>query len=129
MFDKWLDDATPADLDSLAECLVDGTIPVLNSSAAIRHAGFDDRAVLFLAGLDRTDPKIVAWMLRTLATERRAAGNRYARVAQLVWSGDAHDDQGIRDTRVVLDEVFRKAQRHVLVATFVIYDGLVVFRT
>lgn len=129
MFDKWLDDATPADLEALADGLVDGRISALNSSASILHAGFDEGAVLLLAGLERTDPKIVAWMLRTLATERRAAGDRYARVAQLVWSGEAHDDQGIRDTRVVLDDVFRKAQRHVLVATFVIYDGLIVFRT
>ena len=70
----------------------------------------------------------VAWMLRRLAAERRAAGDRYSRVAQLVWSGDSDDDEAIRDTRVVLDDLFRRATRHVLLATYVIYDGLAMFR-
>jgi phosphatidylserine/phosphatidylglycerophosphate/cardiolipin synthase-like enzyme len=39
-----------------------------------------------------------------------------------------HDDEAIRDTRVVLDDLFRRAERHVLIATYVICGGLAVFR-
>ncbi len=129
MFDDWLDEATPADLEALAQCILDGRVPSLTSDAAILHAGFDEGAVTFLRELDGTNSEAVAWALRRLARERRAADDRHARVAQLVWSGDAHDDEAIRDTRVVLDDLFRRAESHVLIATYVIYEGLAVFRT
>jgi phosphatidylserine/phosphatidylglycerophosphate/cardiolipin synthase-like enzyme len=44
-----------------------------------------------------------------------------------VWSGASAGDPSIRDTRVVLDGLFGRAERHVLIATFVVYDGLRVF--
>lgn len=128
MFDAWLDEATAADLDALAQCILDGRIPSLASDAAILHAGFGEGAVTFLRELQGTSSKAAAWVLRRLARERRTSDDRHARVAQLVWSGDAHDDEAIRDTRVVLDDLFRRAERHVLLATYVIYEGLAVFR-
>jgi len=128
MFDDWLDEASPADLEALAQCILDGRVPSLTSDAAILHAGFDEGAVTFLHELGSADSAAVAWALRRISRERRAADDRHARVAQLVWSGDAHDDEAIRDTRVVLDDLFRRAERHVLLATYVIYDGLAVFR-
>jgi len=127
-FDDWLDEATAADLDSLAQVLLDGRVTGGASVAAIQNAGFGQGTVALLGGLEGSSPKTVAWMLRRLARERRAADDRYAKEAQLVWSGDAHDDEAIRDTRVVLDDMFRRAERHVLIATYVIYDGLAIFK-
>jgi phosphatidylserine/phosphatidylglycerophosphate/cardiolipin synthase-like enzyme len=129
MFDDWLDDATPADLEALAQSLLDNRIPTLSTGAAIQLAGFGQGAVRFLQHLVGTDPKVVAWTLQRLARERRKADDRYAQVAQLVWSGAADDGEAIRDTRVVLDDLFRRAEQSVLLATYVIYDGRSVFRS
>ena len=126
--DNWLDEATPADLEGLAQCLNDGRIPSLDSDAAIRQAGYGHGAARYLRDLVGTRPKVVASMLQRLATERRAFDDRYARLAHLVWSGDSDDKEAIRDTRVVLDDLFGRAERHVLIATYVIYDGRSVFR-
>jgi phosphatidylserine/phosphatidylglycerophosphate/cardiolipin synthase-like enzyme len=127
-FDEWIDEATSADLDALAQCLLDGRIPERFSAGSIQIAGFNDGAVRFLERFRGVDPKAVAWMLQRLAKERREADDRYAGLARLVWSGAAEDDGAIRDTRVVLDDLFRRAERHVLLSTYVIYDGTTVFR-
>lgn len=127
-FDDWLDEATAADLDALAQSILDGRIPERFSAGSIQLAGFDDGAIRFLERFRGTDPKVVAWMLQRIAAERRAADDRYAGVARLVWSGASKDDGAIRDTRVVLDDLFRRAHRHVLIATYVIWDGATVFR-
>lgn len=127
-FDDWLDKATAADLDALAQGLLDGRIPSAGSAGSIQLAGFGTGAVRFLRGFDGSKPEVIAWTLRRLARERREAGDRYASVARLVWSGASDDVEAIRDTSVVLDDLFRRAQRHVLVSTFVVYDGLAVFR-
>jgi phosphatidylserine/phosphatidylglycerophosphate/cardiolipin synthase-like enzyme len=127
-FEGWLDAATAADLEGLAQALRDGRIPGFASASAIQHAGFGEGAVNFLREFEGTSPRHLARMLTRLARERRAADDRYASVARLVWSGDAHDEEGIRDTRVVIDDLFQRAESHVLVATYVIYEGITVFR-
>lgn len=66
-------------------------------------------------------------MLRRLARERSRADDRHANVASLVWSGASESDHAVRDTKVVLDGLFDRAARHVLVSTFVVHDGLAVF--
>jgi len=125
--DDWLDDATSADLDALAQALVDGRIPNQLSAGSVQLAGFDERAVRFLEGRGTSDPAHLAWMLRRLAAERRKADDRYANVARLVWSGASDDDEAIRDTRVVLNDLFGRAEHHVLISTLVVYNGLSVF--
>lgn len=126
--DDWLEEATAADLDALAQCLIDGRIASAGSAGSIQLAGFNSAAVRLLQTLDGTKPEVIAWMLQRLARERRKADDRYANVARLVWSGASDDDEAIRDTRVVLEDLFRRAQRHILISTFVVYDGLTVFR-
>lgn len=126
-FDAWLDHATSADLAALAVCLRDGRIPFPPRASAIQRAGFGEGATAFLLGLPATDPHIVAYMLERLADERRRADDRYGRMVRLVWSGASEPTQGMRDTREVLDELFSKAERHVLISTFVIYNGASVF--
>lgn len=126
-FDDWLDDATAADLDALAQGLLDGRIPSAGSAGAIQLAGFGPGAVKFLQPFDGTKPDLVAWALRRLAAERRTAENQYASVARLVWSGASDDDEAIRDTRVVLHDLFSRADRSVLISTLVVYNGLSIF--
>ncbi len=125
--ETWLDAANPADLDALAQALRDGRIGAKFSTGAIQLAGFDEGAARFLAGFRGMDPKVIAWMLHRLSRERSRADDRYASVASLVWSGASEGEQSIRDTRVVLDSLFGRAEHHVLIATFVIYDGTNVF--
>lgn len=126
-FDAWLDHATAADLSALAASLREGRIPFPPRASAIQLAGFGEGATTFLLGLPATDPHIVAYMLERLADERRRADDRYGRMVRLVWSGASEPAQGMRDTREVLDELFSKAERHVLISTFVIYNGASVF--
>lgn len=126
-FHDWLDEATAADLDALAQSLLDGRIPSAGSAESIQLAGFSSGAVQFLQRLDGTKPEVIAWTLQRLARERRRADDRYANVARLVWSGASDDEEAIRDTRVVLDDLFRRAERHVLISTLVVYNGRAVF--
>lgn len=125
--DAWLDGANPADLAALAQALLDGRVGSQFSTGSIQLAGFGEGAARLLDGLRGTDPRIVAWMLQRLSRERSRADTRYANVASLVWSGASEGDQSIRDTRVVLDGIFGRAESHVLIATFVVYDGMNVF--
>lgn len=126
-FDDWLDEATPSDLAALAQALLDGRIAAPPSTGTVQLAGFGEGAAALLEGLRGADARTIAWMLRRLAEERRRADDRYAGVARLVWSGAALQDQGFRDTRVVLESLFSRAERSVLISTFVIYNGRAVF--
>lgn len=126
-FDDWLLEATPSDLVALAAALDDGRAGAPPSPGSVQLAGFGEGAALLLEGLRGTDPKVVAWMLRRISEERRRADDRYAGVARLVWSGASEGARGFRDTRSVLESLFARAERHVLVSTFVIYNGRAVF--
>jgi phosphatidylserine/phosphatidylglycerophosphate/cardiolipin synthase-like enzyme len=127
MNEAWLDQANAADLIGLAQALEDGRIAAPLSAGAVQMAGFPAAAAAFLSSLSGTSPAVIAAMLRRLALERRRADDRFARVAQLVWSGAREEEQALRDTRVVLDRLFRRAERQVLISTYVIYNGPVVF--
>jgi phosphatidylserine/phosphatidylglycerophosphate/cardiolipin synthase-like enzyme len=118
----WLDSANSADLDALARCLRDGRLPQPYTQSAVQSAGFKEAAKWFAAMAD-TPPTTIAVLLERLALERRRADDRYAALAKLVWSGDNEDDQGLRDTAMALDEIFERAEKHVLIATYVIRDG------
>ncbi|MBK6533356.1 MAG: hypothetical protein IPF99_28345 [Deltaproteobacteria bacterium] len=124
--DDWASTANPADLDLVAQALEEGRLSVGGGSAAALQAlGLGEPAPVraFLATSPTHDPRAVAWCLRRLAGERRAASDRLARSAQLVWSGHRDGPQPLRDTRAVLAEVCARAERHVMLATFVVYDG------
>lgn len=125
--DTWLDTANSADLEALAQALLDGRIGPSFSRSSVQLAGFREEAARFLEGFEGVDPKTPAWILKRLAHERSRADDRFARVASLVWSGASEGDLGIRDTKVVLDALFGRAERYVLISTYVIYDGLRVF--
>ncbi|HRI70484.1 MAG TPA: DISARM system phospholipase D-like protein DrmC [Polyangium sp.] len=126
-FDGWLEHATAADLAALAAAIREGRIPFPARASALQRAGFGEGATAFLEGLQATEPSIVVWMLERLSEERRRAEDRYARMVRLVWSGASEPTQGMRDTREVLEELFGKAERHVLISTYVIHQGASVF--
>lgn len=126
-FDAWLDRATAADLSALASCLRDERITFPLRASAVQLAGFGEGAIALLEGMQSTNPHVVAWMLERLADERRRADDRYASMVRLVWSGASEKTQSMRDTREVLEDLFSKAERHVLISTFVIYNGKGVF--
>lgn len=127
MTHDWASEANPSDLDAVAQALDDGRLTLQRDAmAAAQSLGVADVKALrsFLASALGCDAKTLAWCLRRLAAERRAASDRHARSAQLVWSGQHEGHQPLRDTRAVLDEVCARAERHVVLATFVVYDGL-----
>lgn len=125
--DAWLETASAGDLVALADALTAGRIGADFSTSAVQLAGLSVGAARLLDGLRGTEPRVVAWMLRRLARERTAAADRLGRVATLVWSGASEGEEATRDTRMVLDGLFRRAESHVLIATYVIYDGTQVF--
>lgn len=126
MADDWATRANPADLDAVAQALSDGRLALRGDGvAAVQSLGVADATAVraFLSTLPGGDANAIAWGLRRLAAERRGASDRLARSAQLVWSGHSEGQQPLRDTRAVLEEVCARAERHVLLATFVVYDG------
>jgi phosphatidylserine/phosphatidylglycerophosphate/cardiolipin synthase-like enzyme len=125
--DRWLDHANPADLQSLAWALLDGRLAAPYTTSGAQLAGAGPEAAAFLESLRGADPSVIAWMLERLAQERRRAADRHASVAHLVWSGASEGEASIRDTRVVLDSLFSRAEWRVVVSTYVIHRGRAVF--
>ena len=72
--DAWVQAATPAELEGLAACLLNGSLglgPAYTGIGAER-AGYAP-ATAFLRSMRGIDPKVVAWALRSIARERRKA--------------------------------------------------------
>ncbi|MCU0692710.1 MAG: DISARM system phospholipase D-like protein DrmC [Polyangiaceae bacterium] len=122
----WLDIANTADLEALARSLRDGRLPQPYTPSAVQRAGFHE-ASAWLAELTDVPPRPLAGMMERLARERRQADDRYASLAQLVWSGASEDEQASRDTAMALREVFGRAEHRVLISTFVIHGGRSLF--
>lgn len=75
--DEWVQKASAGELQSLAACLLEGRIasPWFTGLAA-EMAGFSG-ASEFLRSVRGVDPKVIAWALRSIASERlRAARSR-----------------------------------------------------
>jgi hypothetical protein len=127
MHDDWCSAASPTDLETVAQALEGGRLSFAQgASAAAQSLGVADPQALrrFLSTSPAHDPAALAWGLRRLAAERRAAHDRFARSAQLVWSGQHEGSQPLRDTRAVLNEVCARATERLLLATYAIHNGL-----
>jgi hypothetical protein len=70
--DAWIDGASPARLEALAQLLIDGKIAHPFAGGAVEMAGFKEAAA-FLRSLRGTDHKVIAWALRRIARERSRA--------------------------------------------------------
>lgn len=80
------------------------------------------RAELQALDADGMAPRHIARALVWLA-EERAAGQRTDDRIELVWSPPELDHVDARDTFVVVQDLFRSAQRRVLVSTFNVDEG------
>lgn len=72
---------------------------------------------------DGMAPRHIARTLMLLAEERAVAQRMSDRV-QLVWSPPDLDQVDARDTAVVVQELFRKAQESVLIASYALDEGV-----
>lgn len=68
----------------------------------------------------------LASVCRLIAAERSASEARAAKV-ELVWTGPERIGASSRDTKVVVAELFAKAQQSVLVASYSLYSGGALF--
>ncbi len=72
--------------------------------------------------VDDMAPRHIARLLRLLADERQAAQVVADRV-ELVWSGLDLETSTTRDTEIVVRQLFREAERSVLVASYAVDKG------
>jgi len=115
------------DLESLAAALESGRV-----TPPFTPAGLRDRVPVaalepVAAALDEMhrsgmQPAHLATVLRLLAGER-AVTQASADRLELVWSGPGIEGSGSRDTAVVVQELFRRAKRSVLVASYALDRG------
>ena len=68
-----------------------------------------------------------AVLLEAVAAEREVAERSADRRVELVWSGPEQTGAATRDTAAVVRELFRGAERSVLVSGYVVYDGESIF--
>lgn len=113
--------ARPA-LAALAEALAAGRLPWPPHAGSLTGLVPEDHAQATTAALralaaDGVAPRHAASTLRLLVEERDAAQRMSDRV-QLVWSPPELDAVDARDTAVVVQEMFRRAERSVMIATF-----------
>ncbi len=109
-------------LEGLADDLASGRlVPPFRRASLEPHVPAEHveavRAALDALVADGMHPRHVARALRLLA-EERAASQRVSDRVQLVWSPPDLDAVDARDTAVVVQELFRRAERSVLIATF-----------
>jgi phosphatidylserine/phosphatidylglycerophosphate/cardiolipin synthase-like enzyme len=79
-----------------------------------------------IAGLGAS-PAFIAEVLEMLAADRADAAKRRDHI-ELVWTGPSLAGETSRDTGVVVREMFKSAQKSVLVAGFAVYQGKEIFR-
>lgn len=115
-----------AALTGLAEALASGRMVCPVGRAALEpHVPEGELNAIYeaLAELhaDGMLPRHIARLLRLLIDERSAAQRMTDRV-QLVWSPPDLDAVDARDTAVVVQELFRRAQSSVLISTYALDD-------
>ena len=114
-------------LAGLAEALRSGRIQAPFSAGALRGQLPGELAVSVVGELgslaaDGMEPRHIARMLQALAEEKRATQVASDRI-ELVWSGLETEASPLRDTNVVVMELFREAKESVLVASFAVDRG------
>jgi phosphatidylserine/phosphatidylglycerophosphate/cardiolipin synthase-like enzyme len=121
--------ASASALRSLASAFRSGRLGASASSLTIARACPCPEAVatdLTTLLADGLAPRHVALLLDAHADAVEAKAPGSGRV-ELVWTGPAGESSHSRDTSVVLRTLFESAERAVLVSTFVVRNGRVVF--
>jgi phosphatidylserine/phosphatidylglycerophosphate/cardiolipin synthase-like enzyme len=81
-------------------------------------------AYLFRSGMG---PAQIAYVLEAIAAERERT-DPSGRLIELVWSGPETMRSETRETGVVVRGMFAKAQKNVLVASYAVYQGHMIFK-
>ena len=124
-----LGSTTLVELCSALEC---GSVAAPYSALSIRlYAGPGERDSL-AASLQRfadsgMGPGHIATTLRLVVAEREAAKRSRGRV-ELVWTGPEVPGAQSRDTAVVVDELFARARRSIVLASYSLWEGKTLFR-
>lgn len=123
-------DSSATTLRALAAALRAGTVSIPPSSFAVqRHApGLSDAAARVLRQLSEEgiSPGHLALLLEQSAdaidARLHAAGD-----IEFVWTGLEGHHMHVRDTAVVVQDLFAEAERSVLISSFVVHKGEIVF--
>ena len=124
-----LHDLPTATLRALADGLRRGRLPSPISRAALAKVGLGEVPGELIAEMEAelasgASAAALAWGIERLVAERDI---HVAARPELVWTGPETPGAGSRDTGVVVEELFRSAERSVLVATYAIHRGAEVF--
>lgn len=124
---------TTAQLAALARDLASGRVVAPFTAtrlASCGHGGLGSAATSALQRLAESGMTSVqlAQVLELVVAEREHA-RASSPPPELVWSGPEVGLMASRDTGVVLRELFASAERSVLVAGFVVYEGRAIFET
>lgn len=119
-------------LIDIAEALRNGTLKVPVTETELRSyagdaAGLAASEITRLGALGMSGPAVAetfALLGESLHDVEQARDE-----VEFVWSGPERGVSQTRETSVVVDDLFRHAEREVLVATYAIYDGETVFKT
>jgi phosphatidylserine/phosphatidylglycerophosphate/cardiolipin synthase-like enzyme len=125
------EDCNAGDLEALSAALAGRRLSFPISSLALQRAALraSEKILADLTALhDRGfSEQQAAYFTHELARERAEAAQNQP-VLELVVTGPDHGGM-LRDTAVVVDQLFREAQSRVLVVGFALYEGKTVFAT
>lgn len=94
----------------------------------IRAGGQADARPLIIDNLVRDiGTNSTATVLDCLADERERNERRADQRVELVWSGPEQEGAGSRDTPALVRQLFKSAERFVIVSGYVVYDGESIF--
>lgn len=125
-------DLSVESLTALAAALRTSSLAPPYTALAMRRFVPELRAVevaseLQQAAAEGFEPGPLGILLGLLAQERIAHRQGDDRI-ELVWSGPEAPNASTRDTAVVVDELFRRARRSIVVSGYALYQGRHVFR-
>ena len=119
-------------LRAMAAALRDGSLGPPYSAMKLSSYGSGDERTAAAEALQALDargarPEAIGALIDILLEEREATEQAIDSV-ELVWTGLEEVGSASRDTVVVVRELFAKAQRDVLIATFTIWGGKELFK-
>lgn len=120
------------DLRAIADALRIGRLASPFTTAGMQRLGCANAAVIAAELQELTasgwSASHIADLLDAIHGERTAHA-RTGEVVDLVWTGPESLEAPSRDTAAVVEEMFRRAERSILVAGYVVYQGWRVFET
>lgn len=122
--------ASASELSLLAEALRDGRVSMpITRFALQKHAPLIPSAVAATVrrlSKEGISPQHLALLLDQAAHAAEARLSA-ARDIEFVWTGIEGDNAHVRDTAVVVEQLFATAERSVVVSTFALYQGVRLF--